>query len=186
MSSNPNKKRTFYIPYEGYINNLYNYSINNVELLLEGNKNFNNVKAEIIELIQQHQIKKISQKLIMYDEFLKKHDLYSLLVLAEQINKNLEEQIKNNKNFIPFLLYNTFNISLISIFIGIQLYYNINYKHSLHLFHMNCLFVLIILLFLLMFIDINKKYPPVFYQKFILQKNIEIIKLLEEYHNDRI
>jgi len=190
MSSNPNKKRTLYIPYEGYISKLYNYTINNIELLLEGNKFFNNDKdgimKNLIELIQQNQIKNLTKKLIIYDEHLNKNDLYSLLVLAEQINKNLEEKIKNNKNFIPFLLYYIFNSTLITIFISTQIYYNIIFKQSSHLFHMNCLFVLIIILFLQMFIDINKRYPPVFYQKFILQKNIEIIKLLDACHNDRI
>jgi hypothetical protein len=190
MSSNPNKKRTLYIPYEGYISKLYNNTINNIELLLEGNKIFNSDKdgimKNLIELIQQNQIKNLSQKLIILDEHLHKNDLYSLLVLAEEINKNLEEQIKNNKNISPFLFYNIFNLTIILIFIITQIYYNINYKQSLHLFHMNCLFVLIIILFLQMFIDINKRYPPVFYQKFILQKNIEIIKLLDKCHNDRI
>ena len=169
--------------YINYFENIYDDVILNIESIYEEKEYCDNIIDNIKITIDKYKVKSVEKLIANHIIHITKSDIRHLIYYIQSKNNNLENFIKNNKYSTKFIFYN----SLILLFILIHLVLICIIISKIYNFYIKSLFISIILISifisLAITIEIKNRYPPIFIQKLRLQKNLIILKMLENIHS---
>ena len=169
------------------IKNIYDYVIINIDIFHNIINKSNDIIDNIKFYIYRNDIKLVKKIIINNINYLTKENINELINYSQYINNIIENDIKNNTNLLKFIFYNILNILHIIIYICFMIYVSSNiYQYDIKILFLSVINILGVILFLLLSLIIKEKYPPVFIQKIRLQKNIEILNLLEKIVKSRV
>ncbi len=166
---------------------IYNATIINIENIInipnltkiDGDRE--EILSYLYKLIDTEQYNEINKTLHIHSNTLLKNDFFSLFKYSENKIKLLENKIKENKNLFWFLLLNFINFIFLSFFIWVLVFVFMFFDitKTIHIIFVVTVYILSIII---MFIEIRRKYPPIFVQKSQLNTLHKITHLFEELH----
>jgi hypothetical protein len=172
--------------YTNYFKNIYEDFIINIESIYEEKDYNNNIIDSIKNLIDKYKVKSIQKLINKHIINLKKNDINELIYYVQYNNKILENDIKNNTHSSKFIFYNMLNFLFMILHVVFALMIQSNISDINTKLLLIGIISIIIVFNLFLFVEIKDRYPPIFIQKFRLQKNLEIYKIFDNIHNGYI
>jgi len=169
--------------YINYFQNMYDDVILNIESLYEEKEYCDNIIDHIKFLIDKYNVKSIEKVISNHILHITKTDINNLINYVQYKNTILENDIKNNKYSLKFIFYNLLNLLFILVHLVLIFIINSNVLDFYPKLLLISIIVIIIIFSIGIIIEIKNTYPPIFIQKIRLQKNLVILKILENIQN---